>query len=134
VVAKWFVAERLSDDAVRLLDEKHELASPDLMWAEIGNVLWQKSRAGQITGPEAGRIMRALDDFPVTVFPSRLVLEGALEIALGTGRSVYDGVYLALAVALDCRLVTADERFANVLADGPLARHVLWVGLPGRFN
>jgi len=134
VIAKWFVPERHSDDAARLLDDQHELASPDLMWAEIGNVLGKKSRAGQVTGREAARIIRALDDFPVTVFPSRLVLEGALEIALGTGRSVYDSVYLALAIALDCRLVTADERFANALADGPLGRHVLWVGMPGRFN
>ena len=134
VVAKWFVPERHSDDAARLLDDQHELASPDLMWAEIGNVLWKKSRAGQVTGQEAARIIRALDDFPVTVFPSRLVLEGALEIALGTGRSVYDSVYLALAIALDCRLVTADERLANALADGPLGRHVLWVGMPGQFN
>lgn len=134
VVAKWFAPERLSDDAARLLDDKHELASPDLMWAEIGNVLWKKSRAGQLTRQEAARIIRALDDFPVTVFPSRLVLEGALEIALGTGRSVYDSVYLALAVALDCRLVTADERLANGLAGGPLATHVLWVGRPEQFN
>jgi predicted nucleic acid-binding protein len=134
VVAKWFVPERHSDEAARLLDDQHELASPDLMWAEIGNVLWKKSRAGQVTRHEAAQIIRALDDFPVTVFPSRLVLEGALEIALGTGRSVYDSVYLALAIALDCRLVTADERFANALADGPLGRHVLWVGTPGRFN
>ena len=134
VVAKWFVPERHSDDAARLLDDQHELASPDLMWAEIGNVLWKKSRRGQVSGQEAARIIRALDDFPVTVFPSRLVLEGALEIALGTGRSVYDSVYLALAIALDCRLVTADERFTNALADGPLGRHVLWVGMPGRFN
>jgi hypothetical protein len=27
VVARWFVPERLSDDAVRLLDDKDELAS-----------------------------------------------------------------------------------------------------------
>ena len=134
VVAKWFVPERHSDDAARLLDDQHELASPDLMWAEIGNVLWKKSRAGQVTGQEAAHIIRALDEFPVTVFPSRLVLEGALEIALGTGHSVYDSVYLALAIALDCRLVTADERFANALADGPLGKHVLWVGMPGRFH
>jgi predicted nucleic acid-binding protein len=46
VVARWFVPERLSDDAVRLLADKDELASPDLMWAEIGNVLWKKARAG----------------------------------------------------------------------------------------
>jgi predicted nucleic acid-binding protein len=57
-----------------------------------------------------------------------------LEIALGTGRSVYDSVYLALTIALERRLVTADERFANALASGPLAAHVLWVGRPEQFD
>jgi predicted nucleic acid-binding protein len=40
-------------------------------------------------------------------------------------------VYLALAVALECRLATADERLANALAAGPLAPHVVWIGAPG---
>lgn len=53
VVAKWFVPERLSEEAVRLLDDKHDLASPDLLWPDIGNVLWKKSRVGQLTVPEA---------------------------------------------------------------------------------
>jgi predicted nucleic acid-binding protein len=131
VVAKWFVPEPLSDEAVRLLDDEHELASPDLLWPEVGNVVWKKSRAGQITPQEASRIVAALDTCPLTAFPSRLVLGGALEIALGTGRSVYDSVYLALAVALECPLATADERLANALLGSPLARHVAWIGAPG---
>jgi predicted nucleic acid-binding protein len=44
---------------------------------------------------------------------------------------VYDSVYVALAVALDCPLVTADERLVNALAIGSLASHVLWIGRPG---
>ena len=132
VVAKWFVPEPLSEEAVRLLGDEHELASPDLLWPELGSVLWKKSRAGQLTGGEAAGIVRALDRCPITVFPSRLVLEGALEIALSTGRSVYDAVYLALAVALECRLVTADERLVNALAGGPLAAHLTWVGAHGQ--
>jgi predicted nucleic acid-binding protein len=130
VVAKWFVPEPLSDAAGRLLDDEHELASPDLLWPEIGSVVWKKSRTGEITVQEASRIIAALDTCPLTVFPSRLVLGGALEIAFATGRSVYDSVYVALAVALECRLATADERLANALADGPLARHVVWIGAP----
>lgn len=131
VVAKWFVPEPLSDEAVHLLDDEHELASPDLLWPEVGNVVWKKSRAGQITPQEASRIVAALDTCPLTAFPSRLVLGGALEIAFGTGRSVYDSVYLALAVALECPLATADERLANALLGSPLARHVAWIGAPG---
>ena len=131
VVAKWFVPEPLSDAALRLLDDEYELASPDLLWPEVGSVLWKKSRAREITLQEASRIVTALDTCPLTVFPSRLVLGGALEIAFGTGRSVYDSVYLALAVALECRLATADERLANAVASSTLARHVVWIGAPG---
>jgi predicted nucleic acid-binding protein len=131
VVAKWFVPERLSEEAVRLLDERHELASPDLLWPELGSLLWKKARAGELTRQQAARIVQALDQVPMTVFPSRLVLEGALEIALGTGRSVHDSVYVALAVALECPLVTADERLVNALKGGSLASYVRWVGRPG---
>ena len=130
VAVKWFVPEHLSDEATRLLDDRHELACPDLLWPELGNVLWKKARAGQLTAQEAARIVQALDEFPLTVFPSRLVLEGALEIALGTGRSVYDSVYVALAVALECPLVTADERLVNSLAGSALAAHVVWIAAP----
>jgi predicted nucleic acid-binding protein len=128
VAAKWFVPESLSEQAVRLLDDEHELAAPDLLWPEVGNVVWKKSRKGEITSEEASRIVAALDVCPIVVFPSRLVLAGALEIAFGTGRTVYDSVYLALAAALECRMATADERLANALAGGPLARHVVWIG------
>jgi predicted nucleic acid-binding protein len=128
VVAKWFVPERHSEEALRLLDEKHELATPDLLWPELGNVLWKKARAGEVSRQETTRIVRALDQFPLTVFPSQLVLEGALEIALATGRSVYDSVYVALAVALECPLVTADERLVNAFSGNPLASHLAWLG------
>ena len=130
VVAKWFVPEPLSEQAVGLLDGEHDLASPDLLWPEIGNVLWKKTRAGEITGQEAARILHALEKCPLTLFSSQLVLEAALEIALRTGRSVYDGVYLALAVVLECRLATADARLVNALARTPLAPHVVWIGAP----
>jgi hypothetical protein len=32
-----------------------------------------------------------------------------------------------MAVRLDCRLVTADERLYNALKDGPLGGYILWV-------
>lgn len=131
VVAKWFVPEALSDQAVRLLEGEHELACPDLLWPELGSIVWKKSRKGEITQPEASQILVAANACPLVGFPSRLVLPAALEIAFGTGRSVYDSVYLALAVALEGRLATADERMTNALADTPLAPHVAWIGAPG---
>ena len=37
-------------------------------------------------------------------------------------------IYLALAVALECPLVTADQRLVRGLEGGPLAAHVRWLG------
>jgi predicted nucleic acid-binding protein len=37
---------------------------------------------------------------------------------------VYDSLYIALAVARDSILVTADDKLANALSGGPLAAHV----------
>jgi predicted nucleic acid-binding protein len=51
----------------------------------------------------------------------------ALQIALETGRSAYDSMYLALAEALSTRVVTADRRLYDALQNGPFARLVLWV-------
>jgi len=42
-------------------------------------------------------------------------------------RSVYDSLYLALAVAEKCALVTADAKFHSVVVKSPLADHVHWV-------
>jgi predicted nucleic acid-binding protein len=64
----------------------------------------------------------ALETHPVT----RLI-EPAFDIALATGRTVYDSIYLALATALSCQLVTADKRLFNALHSGPFGKDVLWV-------
>jgi predicted nucleic acid-binding protein len=59
--------------------------------------------------------------------PSRLLLEPALEIALDTGRSVYDSCYLALAMLTESPLVTADQRFFKALRQTDYAPYLVWV-------
>jgi predicted nucleic acid-binding protein len=44
------------------------------------------------------------------------ILPEALAIASFFGRTVYDSIYVALAVTSKTQLVTADERLANALA------------------
>jgi len=61
-----------------------------------------------------------------SVCPAPL-LEAEIEIATSTGRTVYDSLYVALAVQLQGRVVTADETLYNSLKNGPLAPHILWI-------
>lgn len=127
VAVKWYVPEIHSDDALRLLEPGNELHVPDLMHAEVGNILWKKSRRGEITKPEARRITRAILGAPLRVHPTAFLLDGALDIALRTDRTVCDALYVALAVALEMPLITADRRLFHALERSILRRHVLWV-------
>ena len=43
-------------------------------------------------------------------------------------RTVYDGLYVALAVKTDSVLVTVDKRLINALAGSPLEKYVEWLG------
>jgi predicted nucleic acid-binding protein len=43
-------------------------------------------------------------------------------------RTVYDCLYLALAVKTKSVMITGDKRLVSALADGPLAKHVVWIG------
>jgi predicted nucleic acid-binding protein len=124
VAVKWFVPEALSDVAARLLEPEYDLAAPDLLVPEFGNVLWKKLRRNELRRDEALEIVAALGEVPLTIVGSAELVAPALEIAAAYGRTVYDALYVALAVARDCALVTADERLAVALAGGPLARNV----------
>lgn len=124
VAVKWFIPEALSDEAARLLDGSWDLLAPGLLFPECGNTLWKKVAREEITAAEARVVLRALGQVPLAIVASSELVEAALEIAVAHQRSVYDSLYVALAVSRECALVTADDRLVNALARGPLAGHV----------
>lgn len=127
VAVKWLVHEVHTRAALRLRDREADLVCPDLLFLEVGNVVWKKVRAGEIDGPLGRRMVDAILDAPLRVEPSVALLPAAWEIALRHDRTVYDGVYLALAVALDARLVTADRRLVRALRSSDLGERLVWV-------
>ena len=127
VAVKWYVSEQHSEFASRLLDGSHELHAPDLLFPEFGNTLWKKHRLGELTQTETRSILRALCTVPLETHPSEVLLKAAVELALHTDRSVYDSLYVALAMLLDCPFVTADQRLVSALQRSGLPadiRHV----------
>ena len=127
VVIKWFVDEVHAEAARGLQEDQYELSAPDLLWPECRSILWKKVRRGELTPEEARLIWGGLEQQPISAFPSRLILELALEVAFDASRTVYDSYYLASAMLLDCQLVTADQKLFNALQDGSYAAHVCWV-------
>ena len=65
VVIKWFVPEIHSDAARRLMSGPHEYFSPDLLFPEVGNVIWKKVRRGELTADQGERLAAAISTVAV---------------------------------------------------------------------
>jgi len=125
LVIKWFVPEVHSEAARRWLDARHDYIAPDLLFPETGNTIWKKVRRGELTSGEGQRLVADLSAVAVEAVAMRRLMPDAHGLALRTGITVYDAIYLALAVRLETQLITADDRFARRVADHPLlAPHV----------
>jgi predicted nucleic acid-binding protein len=127
VAIKWFLPEIHGEAALRLLEGQYALRVPDLIFSEFGNVLWKRFRKGQISRKEAIVTIEALLALPLQVESSQSLIPAALEIACSAHRTVYDSLYLAVAIAHQCRVVTADSKLHNALKKGALSAHLLWV-------
>ncbi len=127
VAIKWFVPEVYAAPAHRLLRQDTTLLAPDLVWAEVGNALWRKWRAGELTATEVERILSDFRRFPLRIHSGESLYGVAWAVAQASGRTFYDCLYLALAMSSGCPVVTADRRFFNGLANAPWIDHCLWV-------
>lgn len=127
VAVKWFLPEPHDQAALRLWNEPHEIHAPDLLYPEVGNALWKRVQRGEMAGEQAATTLTALTDLPLDIHPARPLIPLAFEIAWRARRSVYDSLYLALAVFIDCPVVTADRAFHDAIRRGPLAEYVSWV-------
>ncbi len=123
-----FFRERHAAAARSLLTSGADLHAPELIAAELANVIWKRRRQGEIDADEAAGLLDDFLNLPLLWASSREMAATALELAVRTGRTVYDCLYIALAVRLDCPMVTADKRLANALAGTPLAEYVMWIG------
>ena len=131
VAVQWYLPEAQSTEAERLLDDRFIRHAPDLLYLEVANVLWKRChQRGELMPEHVAAIRDRLDAVPIEVHPTRDVLDDAVTLALETGRTVYDCVYLASAIRLNCPLVTSDRRLVNALASGPRSSSVHWVGDP----
>ncbi len=127
VVIKWFVPEIHEDAAARWLSSGHPLLAPDLLFVEVSNIAGKKTLRGELKEGEARRIRRALVKLPLSTRSGRELSEAALDLALALRCSIYDALYVALAVAEDAWLVTADRKLYERLSSTLLKTSLRWV-------
>jgi len=127
VAIKWFIPEVHAEAASKLLNGQTVLYAPDLIGPELGNILWKKTRRGEIGTAKAFQILGIFETIGVEFYPSAVLLPSALDLAVRLDRTVYDCLYLALALAQNCPLVTADRRFHSAVAASAHAGRIRWV-------
>jgi predicted nucleic acid-binding protein len=128
VIAAAFFPEKHSQAARTLLLSGDNLCAPDLIYAEVANVIWKRHGRKEIDGDEAIGLLTDVLDLPLEITPSEQLIVPALELALRTGRTAYDCLYLALAVQRKTVVVSDDQRLVNALSRGPLKDYVAWLG------
>ena len=115
VALKWFVPERGSSEAKRLLADDVAVEAPDLIIAELCNAAWRLARIGVLDEVACDLVAREAATLFHRLYPPGPIAPRAMVIARAIDHPVYDCFYLALAEERASRLVTADGRLIGRL-------------------
>ncbi|MBV9470404.1 MAG: type II toxin-antitoxin system VapC family toxin [Abitibacteriaceae bacterium] len=130
VVIKWFVVEPHSTQAHTILSayQSHSvtLLAPDLLYAEMGNIIWKKNLCQGLDGTDAQVIIDTFNALSLVITPTADLLQDAYRLAITYQRTVFDSLYLALSQREQCNFVTADEKLVNAL--GSNFPGAVWIG------
>jgi predicted nucleic acid-binding protein len=126
VAVKWFIKEDLHEQAIALSEFGHELIAPNLIFAEVANVLRRRVRLGHISSEQAARAVGNLGDAFKDIVPIERVIGSAFEKSAELDHSVYDIVYLVCALERPGSfLVTSDVKFEAKARAGGFGEKVL---------
>lgn len=99
VVAKSFLPEAHKDKAEKLLRDflgaRVELTAPDLLAAEVANLLWKRSvKLRDISPVQAGQMYGNFLALGLPLRPSSTIAAAALKLAIEKNHPIYDMLYI----------------------------------------
>ena len=132
VLIKIFVPEILSEKAEELhaqvMEGNLRLLAPDLIFAEVGNIIWKKHRMKELTRNEAEEIVEAIISMPLEIEKSKALWPLAVDMGIAYGITVYDALYVSLAKIHEIMLVTADRKLAEMMGKTDYKKYIAWLG------
>jgi predicted nucleic acid-binding protein len=114
VAAKWVFPEPGRAPALELFERYASgnvlLVAPDILLAEFASLVAKRSRRKQISDGQAHQAFSLMLKCAPRLYEMRPRLRHALDLSLRTQLSLWDCVYLALALEQNCPVLTADRR------------------------
>ena len=117
VAAKWVLPEPGSVPALGLFEQYASrevlLIAPDILLAEFASLVAKRNRRKQISAEQAHEAFSLMTRCAPRLYDTRPRLSRALDLSLQRQLSLWDCVYLALALEHDCPVLTADRRLVR---------------------
>ena len=110
IAVKWLVDELDHEAAQSLLDADERLVAPDFLIVEAGNVLWKKTRRGELAAEQAIAGILELPTYFEQLARLARIVPRAVAIAAQVANPVYDCLYLACAEHFELPPATADAK------------------------
>ncbi len=89
--------------------------APELLLIETVNVVLKKQRRGELTSSEADELIRLLRELPVRYYGHEPLMCGTHHLAMKTGLTGYDALFLALAKDCGVPVFTADNELDEIV-------------------
>ena len=100
-------------DGIRYRQRLHgeQIAAPDLLRIEVLSVIRRQLHVGTIDLAQAEQAVTDLLALPINVYPTAPLLPRSWQ--LRDNLTAYDACYIALAEAIGCSFLTADNRLSR---------------------
>ena len=120
VAVKWLLRESETDKAEAVLEACQGGSiiplAPEILTAEVSNTLWKQVMRGFLDADRAASLFSHFEHIRPVLTPIVNLTGPALRLALQYKHSVYDCLYVVLALETRCELVTADESLYRTFA------------------
>jgi predicted nucleic acid-binding protein len=111
VLVEFLAGGEHGEEAEHAIGRERWVWTPALVDAEVGQALRRQVRGGELSARKAGAALDDLLEMRLQKVPHRHLIDRAWE--LRDNVSFYDGLYVALAEALDAPLLTLDGKLSR---------------------
>jgi predicted nucleic acid-binding protein len=118
VLVKTIVDEEYSENALKLIsDQRAILYAPNILFSEVGSVLYKMTRRGIVEKSYAIKAYENLLKLPIGIQGEDWSLFlGVLDMSLMLGLHFYDCLYIQTARKTGSMLLSADQKLLDIAA------------------